>query len=46
MADDDSSSGDQGSPEWAAFMVVVLVAMFVALFVGWKTPETVVRAGV
>lgn len=42
MADDDSR-GNQGSPGWAGFMGVVLVAMFIALFVGWKTPETVVR---
>lgn len=43
MADDDSSSDNPGSPGEAGFMVAVLVVMFVALFVGWKTPETVVR---
>eukprot|EP00752_Nemacystus_decipiens_P012020 g10655.t1 len=37
-----SSDSSQGSPGEAGFMGVVLLAMFVCLFVGWKTPETVV----
>lgn len=40
MAD---SSDSSGSPAEAAFMGVVLTAMFISLFVGLKTPETVVR---
>ncbi|CAM9142570.1 unnamed protein product [Hapterophycus canaliculatus] len=40
--DDDSSSSDPGSPGEAGFMAAVLVVMFICLFVGWKTPETVV----
>ncbi|CAM9289391.1 unnamed protein product, partial [Ectocarpus sp. 13 AM-2016] len=39
MAD---SSDSSGSPAEAAFMGVVLTAMFISLFVGLKTPETVV----
>lgn len=42
MADSDDSS-DEGSPAKASFMGVVLVVMFICLFIGWKTPETVVR---
>lgn len=41
-----STSGDddetKGSPGEAAFMGVVLIVMFLCLFMGWKTPETVV----
>ncbi|CBN75624.1 TrkA-C domain protein [Ectocarpus siliculosus] len=39
MAD---SSDSSGSPAEAAFMGVVLTVMFISLFVGLKTPETVV----
>lgn len=42
MADSVDSS-NPGSPGEAAFMGVVLVVMFICLFIGWKTPETVVR---
>lgn len=38
-----SDSSEPGSPFEAAFMGVVLLAMFGCLFTGWKTPETVVR---
>lgn len=40
---DDSSESSPGSPGEAAFMAVLLMVMFVSLFIGWKTPETVVR---
>lgn len=43
MADSADDDTQQGSPGKAAFMGVVLVVMFLCLFVGWKTPETVVR---
>lgn len=44
MADTSSSDSSPGSPGEAAFMGVVLLFMFGCLFVGWKTPETVVCA--
>ncbi len=40
--DVDSDESSSGSPGEAGFMSVVLLAMFVCLFIGWKTPETVV----
>eukprot|EP00903_Cladosiphon_okamuranus_P007706 g7468.t1 len=36
------SESSPGSPLEAGFMGVVLLVMFVCLFIGWKTPETVV----
>lgn len=44
MADTSSSDSSPGSPGEAVFMGVVLLFMFGCLFIGWKTPETVVRA--
>lgn len=42
MEGDSSDESSSGSPGEAGFMSVVLLAMFVCLFIGWKTPETVV----
>ena len=44
MADANTSVYNPGSPAEAGAMGMVLVVMFASLFVGFKTPETVVRA--
>lgn len=42
MADAAEDDGSPGSPGEAAFMGVVLLVMFLCLFFGVRTPETVV----